>query len=388
MPAVQKIAGVPFVPVRLLPLVLAAVTVPVLGSGGALDWVLAFAAAVLTIGGGTWPYVVTVAQAVLLAVAADSTVSARFVVQFLALYAVIEVLMRREGWWRAVAVVPAWGATAVLWWVLTGEFARTALATVVLAGSATILGVHMWSLRLGMRTYHAQVAELTRLRSVEAVAVRAAERGAIARELHDLVAHHVASIVLRVGIARHVAGSADARVAEVLDDVHATGNAALGDLRELVHVLRDPATADRDPAAPLLEPADLRGALDAVVTRIEQAGLPVTSEVDAAAAGLDALRRLAVLRVAQEGLTNALRHAEQATGARLRVSVGEDDVVRVEVTDDGRPHAARDLPGYGLAGLSERVDAVGGTFEAGPGERGWRLAAVLPPARVPSGGGA
>ncbi|GAA1958241.1 histidine kinase [Amycolatopsis minnesotensis] len=371
----------PFVPARLLPLVLVAVAVPVLGSGGALDWVLAFAAAVLTVGGGTWPYAVTVAQAVLLAAAADSTVPARFVVQFLALYAVLEVLMRRDGWWRAAAVVPCWVATATLWWTLTGDFARTALATAVLAGSATILGVHMWSLRRWMRQYHAQVAELTRLRSVEAAAVRAAERGAIARELHDLVAHHVASIVLRVGVVRHVAGTADARVAEVLDDVHATGNAALGDLRELVHVLRDP-------AAPLLEPADLLGALDAVATRIEQAGLPVTSEVDAAVARLDAVRRLAVLRVAQEGLTNALRHAEHATGARLRVSVGEDDVVRIEVIDDGRPSAARDRPGYGLAGLSERVDAVGGAFEAGPGVRGWRLAAVLPPVRMPSGGGA
>ena len=201
-----------------------------------------------------------------------------------------------------------------------------------------------------------------------------------------MVAHHVASMVLRVGVARHVLTDLDPRVGAVFDDVHATGTAALADLRGLVAVLRDPDVAHGDAALTSIEPSALPTALGAAVDRARQAGVTVEAEVDPAVGALDAVRGLAVLRLTQEALTNVVKHAGTSARARLSVSV-VDDAVHWEVSDDGRGWAPAAVPpggGHGITGMRERVEVLGGQLDAGPAGTGWRVRTVLP-ARVSTG---
>ena len=143
-----------------------------------------------------------------------------------------------------------------------------------------LLGLVIRTTRELGRQAEERAAEEQRRHESESRAARADERSAIARELHDVVAHHVASMVLRVGVARHVLPDLDPRVAEVFDDVHGTGTAALADLRRLVAVLRDPDGVRGDAALTAIEPAALPAALGAVETA-RRAGVTVDADIDA-----------------------------------------------------------------------------------------------------------
>ena len=230
-----------------------------------------------------------------------------------------------------------------------------------------------------IRTSRELAVQAERRNAADHRAARADERGAIARELHDVVAHHVASMVLRIGVARHVLPGLDPKVAEVFDDVHATGTTALADLRRLVAVLRDPDGVRPDAALTAIEPSALPAALDGAVQNARRAGLVVEAEIDPEVGALDAVRGLAVLRLTQEALTNVAKHAGSAARARLVVAVRDGDV-HWEVADDGGGVALSRMPGggHGLIGMRERVSVLGGALSAGPDGKGWRVGTVLP----------
>lgn len=263
-------------------------------------------------------------------------------------------------------------------------------AAIAMVGLPVLLGLVIRTTRELGRQAEAKAAAEHQQRESESRAARADERSAIARELHDVVAHHVASMVLRVGVARHVLPDVDPRVADVFDDVHRTGTAALADLRKLVSVLRDP-TVRTDAALTAIDPTSLPAALAAAVSTAEQAGLTVDCAIDDGAATLDAVRGMAVLRLTQEALTNVAKHAGPAARARLRVALDDGDVLW-SVTDDGGGTAPA-LPsggGHGLTGMRERVEVLGGRLTAGPHDGGWRVETVLPataPADRPGGAG-
>jgi len=241
----------------------------------------------------------------------------------------------------------------------------------VVVGLPVLLG-------LVIRTTRELGVQAERRAESESRAARADERSAIARELHDVVAHHVASMVLRVGVARHVLPDVDPRVTEVFDDVHGTGTAALADLRRLVEVLRDPSRRT-DAALTAIEPGALPAALEAAVETARRAGLTVDATIAPEAASLDVVRGLAVLRLTQEALTNVAKHAGPAAHASLRVEVSDEGVVW-SVADDGGG-VVPGLPsggGHGLTGMRERVEVLGGRLTAGPAAGGWRVATVLP----------
>jgi signal transduction histidine kinase len=235
-----------------------------------------------------------------------------------------------------------------------------------------------------IRTTREAGAQTERRLESESRAARADERTMIARELHDVVAHHVASMVLRVGVARHVLPGVDPRVTEVFDDVHSTGSAALADLRRLVAVLRNPDSVRGDAALTALEPTALPAAISAAVANAERAGVTVDAEIDPSVQVLDAARGLALLRLTQEALTNVAKHAGPKAHARLKVAVTEGDL-HWEVTDDGGTGpAAEPVPpggGHGLTGMRERVEVLGGTLAAERTDAGgWRVATTLPAA--------
>jgi signal transduction histidine kinase len=251
-----------------------------------------------------------------------------------------------------------------------------------IVGVPVLLGLVIRTTRELSRKATEKTAEEQRRREVESRVARVEERATIARELHDVVAHHVASMVLRVGVARHVLPDVDPRVAEVFDDVHGTGSAALADLRRLVALLRNPDSVRGDAALTAIDPAALPAALSAAVATAERAGVVVDADIDPSVGTLDAARGLALLRLTQEALTNVAKHAGPTANARLRATVLEGDL-HWEVTDDGGAGAgAQPVPpggGHGLTGMRERVDVLGGTLTAAPtGAGGWRVATTLP----------
>ncbi|RZU49224.1 signal transduction histidine kinase [Krasilnikovia cinnamomea] len=296
-------------------------------------------------------------------------------------WALLEVTMAVSRVWMI------WAAAAVVVAAHLVDFAGMPLSAlpqwvlrlVVVVGLPVLFGLVIRTSRELARQAEERAAEQRRRHESEERAARAAERGAIARELHDVVAHHVASMVLRIGVAQHVLPEADPRVAEVFDDVHRTGTAALADLRRLVAVLRDPDAEGTDAGLTAIEPAALPAALRAAVDTAARAGLTVHAEIDPAVGTLDAVRGLAVLRLTQEALTNVAKHAGTSAHARLRVGMRDGDL-EWEVRDDGggTPPAAVPSGGHGLTGMRERVEVLGGRLSAGPAEGGWRVHTTLP----------
>ncbi|MFF5294278.1 sensor histidine kinase [Paractinoplanes globisporus] len=340
----------------------------------ATQWVLAVIAFASAVGlGSRWPVVNFLAQTALLGVALcvihDPTIN-----RVGSSWALVEVAL----WARQPRTV--WLCVALLFGVYLAFDVPDAKAST----RSEIFGVLV--LPVGLPLLLGLLIRTTRQRGREAQlraesesrAARADERGAIARELHDVVAHHVASMVLRTGVARHVIPGLDPRVAEVLDDVHGTGTTALNDLRRLVEVLRDPAATPGDAAMTAIEPGSLPAALAAAVDSARRTGLTVEADIDEEVGRLDAVRGLAVLRLTQEALTNVAKHAGTTARARLRVAV-EDGAVNWEVSDDGGD-APIGAPGggHGLVGMRERVEVLGGRLSAGPSGSGWRVGTVLP----------
>jgi len=208
----------------------------------------------------------------------------------------------------------------------------------------------------------------------------AAERSRIAREMHDIVAHHLSVIVLQAAGAR-----ASGRPAEAtLEKVENSARQALSETRRLLGVLRDP----DDEAG--LAPQPGIGDLDALAAGVQAAGLPVHLVIEGNLAALPATVDVSVYRIVQEALTNVLKHAGPAQ-ADVTIGFGQD-AVTIEVTDDGTagPGQRAQVGGHGLAGMRERAAAFGGELAAGPRVGGgYAVRARLPlsdgrPARIPS----
>jgi signal transduction histidine kinase len=207
----------------------------------------------------------------------------------------------------------------------------------------------------------------SRLREREQIALR--EREQLARELHDTVAHHVSAIAIRAQAGRALAASQPGAAVEALEVIEDAASRTLTELRAIVGALRDGDEAELKPQRGVADIARLAGTTDG-----PRVGVELSGDLD----GLRPMVGAAIYRIAQESITNAVRHARHATEIAVRVS-GEDDCVRLVVRDDGEANASAP-PGYGLAGMTERAALLGGTLEAGPssGGRGWTVTAVLP----------
>jgi signal transduction histidine kinase len=216
----------------------------------------------------------------------------------------------------------------------------------------------------------ADVAAAAEERAEQAARLAAAEeRTRIARELHDIVAHAVSVMVLQAGAVRHrlpAGGDADA-----LRDVEATGRTALAEMRRLLGAMR------RDDEDAELTPQPGLDSLEPLLDAFGRAGLPVRLEVEGEPPPLPRALDLSAYRIIQEGLTNALKHAN-ASRADVRLSYGADELV-IDVRDDGDGAADSDGLGHGLVGVRERVKLYGGEMSAGAlGGGGFALVTRLP----------
>ncbi|HKE69603.1 MAG TPA: sensor histidine kinase [Nocardioidaceae bacterium] len=227
-------------------------------------------------------------------------------------------------------------------------------------------------------------AEFARVRRERVVAGRQAraetarrqaneERLRIARELHDVVAHHISLINVQAGVALHLVDRKPEQVETALAAIKDASKEALSELRSLVGVLRDEAdTAPRSPTTTL-------ATLDELVERTGHAGLTLHKSTSGDVRTLPTAVELAAVRIVQEAITNIVRHAD-AREAELRLDYGAD-MLTVQVEDDGSGGGRIDAidEGSGLRGMRERATSLGGTLtiEAAPAG-GLRVTARLP----------
>jgi signal transduction histidine kinase len=206
------------------------------------------------------------------------------------------------------------------------------------------------------------------------------ERLRIARELHDVVAHTMATITVQAAAASQLLRERPDEAAASLQAIRAAGKDGLRELRAILDVLRS-ASGGTETADPT-QPAPGLARLDALAEGVRAAGLPVTVTITGQQRDLPAVTDLSAFRIVQEALTNAIRHAGPATAA-VTVDYGAGEL-RVQVTDTGRIARDRDgwlrgAAGHGLRGMRERATAAGGTIDIGPlPDGGFRVAARLP----------
>lgn len=280
---------------------------------------------------------------------------------------------------RAVATlliaIPAGVVAGVLaahfGWSKTGN----SLPTVVWITTAWIVGriIRSWRGRAVALEHANRILE--EQRELQAQAAVAVERGRIARELHDVIAHNISMIVVQAGAAARVLEGEQPNVRKALETIETTGRETVDEMRRLLGVLR---RADDGQA---LAPQPGLAALDALVAQVREAGLPVDLQIEGTPLPLPPGLDLSAYRIAQEGLTNALKHAGAAR-ASVKLTYARD-TVEIEIRDDGAGSGGAGGTGHGLVGMRERVALWGGKLHVGPERGGWVVRASLP-----RGGGA
>jgi signal transduction histidine kinase len=231
------------------------------------------------------------------------------------------------------------------------------------------VGTTAWVVGDMVRTQRERAALLVAHRDEAVQRAAADERVRIARDLHDVVAHHVSVIVVQAEAAQEVLASQPEQAGAAMATVAATARSALTELRRTMGVLRSDATTAPQP--------DL-AALDELADTVRRAGLAVTLRRTEPVPPVDPVIGLTTYRVVQEALTNVLRHAPGATSAEVDVAV-DDHALVVTVSDDGPPVTTSAPAGLGLVGMRERVGVLGGSLDAGPcAGGGFRVRARLP----------
>lgn len=276
-------------------------------------------------------------------------------------------------WWVLVvgAGVVSYRAPVTHLPFLAAAVVATAIVSAVrvmpdwLGETFTVLGL-LLAVSVGVGAWRRTIG---RQRALALVRARDAEREEIARELHDVVAHHVTAIVVQAQAGQLVRDPDAARA--TLAAVEAEGQAAMAAMRRMVASLRGsevPTTS-----------TDLAAELDDLATLLRATGIAVEETVGDVPSALAPT----IVRLTREAFTNVRRHARRATIVRLQVTAG-DGTIHWSVVDDGgavrdtAPSVSSSGGGYGLVGLRERVEALGGRFAAGPHRDGWEVRAELP----------
>jgi signal transduction histidine kinase len=297
--------------------------------------------------------------------------------------------------WFAVCLVAAWCALvarrsyalaywaamliffAVEWiWLDRDQGWGAWMAGTTLALAAGLLIRHQLDLVRQLREAQAGLAERT----------RAEERNRIGRELHDVIAHTLTVTLLHISSARLAVEHDPADAARALAEAERLGRESLDEVRQVVGILHprsQPGTTFQSGTTlePGMAPLPSVDGLPALAERFRSAGANVTLTVEGDVERLPATTGLAVYRIVQEALTNAVKHAPAAaTVARLTVQAG---VARLTVDSAGRPGTGT---GLGIVSMRERAESLGGQCEAGPGGSGWLVSATFPLAARRRGG--
>ncbi len=271
---------------------------------------------------------------------------------------------------NAAGIIAAFAITSAL---LVDPAADLEDATVqlLLFATAWLLGDSTRRRREAATALAERADQLERTRAAEAAAAVAAERSRIARELHDVVAHHLSMMVVQAEAGAVATHRDPGRTEAVFDAIGAAGKQALTEMRRLLGVLKQDGPAE-------LAPQPGAGEIPSLVDGVRSTGLSVDFTVSGDPPELPLAVGLTAYRIVQEALTNSVRHSGASS---VTVAVAYDDrVVQVTVSDDGAGGSTPARPGgHGLVAMRERVALVGGTLDAGPAPQGgWTVRAVLP----------
>ncbi|MCK7623565.1 histidine kinase [Streptomyces sp. RS10V-4] len=281
--------------------------------------------------------------------------------------------------WRIGALTCVGLTAAAMFFGHRPWYAQENLAILAWTGMAAAAGDAVRSRRAYVDAIRERAERAERTREEEARRRVAEERLRIARELHDVVAHHIALVNVQAGVASHVMDNRPDQAKQALAHVREASRSALEELRATVGLLRQ----SDDPTAPT-EPAPGLGVLDQLIEGFVRAGLPVGVELPPGPPpALPASVDLTAYRVVQEALTNVRKHAGDGARATVRIA-HTGTALTVAVLDDGRGAAAEGaVPerggGHGLIGMRERVQALRGTVETGPrAAGGFEVRVTLP----------
>jgi signal transduction histidine kinase len=324
------------------------------------------------------------------------------VVPFLAVYGAGAYLPARRGnWLRLVAVLIFTGvlirglflvdisahlsevAADRLRLAVLAQRAYAVLLNLFFFGAAWLLGDAVRRRRERDAELAQRAAELARANALIADQAVTEERVRIAREMHDVVAHHVSVMGIQAGAARRVLGRDPARATGVLSSIEESSRQALGELHRILGFLRQTGESDGTrPQPTLTELADL-------VERMRAAGLDVRLEVTGSPAPLSPAVELSAYRIVQEALTNTLKHAGSQVRTQVRLDYRPAEL-QLSISDDGPAGPARggrrlagarpgSGDGRGLIGMRERVGLLGGVLDAGPRpDAGYQVQATIP----------
>ncbi|MGC5223496.1 sensor histidine kinase [Micromonospora sp. DT81.3] len=266
----------------------------------------------------------------------------------------------------------------------------TTMVNVLYFGGAYYFGERAWASAAQRAALEQRTLDLERERELTGAQAVALDRVRIARELHDVVAHHVSVMGVQAGAARAVIDRDPAAAKTLLAGVEESAREAIRDLRNLLETLRAPEGPDAAtaPDGSIDDPSTVGlDDLDALATASTSAGLATTMTVVGDPVPIAGVVQVNLYRVAQEALTNARRHAGTGATAEVRLRYA-DDTVELEITNTGRAVGAVS-PGLGHLGMRERAAASGGTIDTGPRERGgFRVRVRVPIARPAAQSGA
>lgn len=305
---------------------------------------------------------ITVASGLLVDVAAPHQAPFEvFVAEVIAAYSIGA---HTAGWrrWVALGLMFAVGVPFMVVADARGMAAGNTLAPIAWLLGAWAVGTIIRGRCLRTAELEKLTCELAEQQDLQAQAAVAVERGRIARELHDVVAHNVSMMVVQAGAAERVLEGPQPDVRAALDAISSTGRETIDEMRLLLGVLR------RSDDGLALAPQPGLDDLDQLVRNVSSAGLRVNLHVEGEPAPLSPGVALSAYRIVQEALTNVLKHAGPATA---EVTVRYSDLcVEVEVRDDGRASAEHGAGGNGLIGMRERVAMLGGELRAGTRQGG------------------
>ncbi|MGQ5695544.1 sensor histidine kinase [Rhodococcus erythropolis] len=294
------------------------------------------------------------------------------------LYYVASTSDRRRTFFAAVSTVSSLMLVTIFLGV-GNNLLQEALGLLAWLLMASFAGAEVRSRRAYLESVEARAVQAERMREDEARHRVVEERMRIARDLHDVVAHHIALVNLQVGVASHLIGKDPEKATTALRGVEETSKAALDEIRATVGVLRDPQDGDRS-----MKPAPGLSDLPALVDQFVSAGMEIEVRAVGSLRPLGPAVDLTAYRIIQEALVNASKHA--LPGA-VSVSLSyEAEVLVLSVENSGTAVPSTSPPGYGLLGMKERAQAMGGEVSAGfRADGGFRVDAQLPLVSVSSG---
>ncbi len=290
--------------------------------------------------------------------------------------------------WRVVGAVVVGVSVIAVLGVLSPTDDLPAAAVLGIAAlhiTAAIAGEVVYDRRLRLVELEQRAVRAETERNLMAREAIREERARIARDLHDVVAHGMSVMVVQAGAAERIVDADPDAARKALGHIQSAGREALSEMRRMLDLLRE-----QHPAALDLAPQPTVNDLHHVVQQCSDSGMPTQLMIDGEPTGHSVGQEMAAYRIAQEALTNVIKHAGESARAVVRVQYRADDI-RLEVTDDGVGASERELSratGHGLVGMRERVELYGGDFRVGPRPGGgFRVAATIPFDHEPSRAG-